>query len=265
MTIEIKSRENPHIKEFLKLKKSKSYRYRSCQIAVEGPNLVGEAVKAGLIPRVVFVTENYLKYDYEKLFGDNSVDSRILILTEAIFSYIAETDTPQTVAAIFPFNFNESAGKVDDTADPVLVLDHLQDPGNMGTIVRTAAAAGVARVFYSRGCTDPYSPKALRATAGAVFRILPLLEKNPSDLVSKLKKRGFQIVAATADSGEDYRSVDYTRPTALIVGNEAGGISENILDISDLRVTIPLKGEVESLNAAVAAGVLLFEIIRARA
>ncbi len=264
MEMNVTSRDNPYIKEYLKLKKNRSYRYKSGQIAVEGPNLVGEAIKAGLAPGVIFVTDNYLKSDYDQLFKDAPADTRLLILTEVLFSLIAETDTPQAVAAIFPYNFSESASQVDKTADPVLILDHLQDPGNVGTIIRTAVAAGVKRIYYTKGCADPFNPKALRATAGAVFRMMPLLEKDPVKLTAELQNKGFQVVASTAGSGKDYRTVDYHKPTVLVVGNEAGGISQEMLAAADISVTIPLPGEVESLNAAVAAGVLIFEIIRYR-
>lgn len=265
MKANVTSRDNPYIKEYLKLKKSRPYRNKSCQIAVEGPNLVKEALKAGLSPRALFVTDDYYKTELKDLLGSAPFPANLIVITEKLFKEIAETDTPQTVAAVFPFNFIKAENHPGGYYETVLILDHLQDPGNVGTIIRTAAAAGFERIYYTKGCADPYSPKALRATAGAIFRMMPLLEEDPLKLAAQLQNKGFQVIASTAGSGIDYRAVDYDKPTVLVIGNEAGGISPEMLNAADLLVTIPLPGEVESLNAAVAAGILIFEIIRCRA
>jgi TrmH family RNA methyltransferase len=119
----------------------------------------------------------------------------------------------------------------------------------------------VDTVYYASGCADPYSPKALRASAGAVFSIRVEYVDCLDAFVQDLKKGGVQLIASSPHSAISYRSVQYKRPLALLVGNEASGLSDEMLQAADLKVSIPLKGEVESLNASVAAAVLLFEII----
>ena len=264
MTITVTSRDNKYIKEYMKAKQSRRYRYKNCIIAVEGPNLVGEALKAGLEPEVVFFDTNYLKNGGRELSDALSVNVKQLILTEHIFNSIADTETPQAVAAIFPFNFEQAQKSNREASGPVLILDRLQDPGNLGTIIRTAVAAGVEKLYYTSGTTDPYSPKALRATAGLVFRLLPEPADDPLLLLSQLRQLGYQIMVASVSEGLDYREADYSRPTALVIGNEANGVSSKIIAETDYKINIPLAEGAQSLNAAVATGILLFEIIRCR-
>lgn len=264
MTITVTSRDNKYIKEYMKAKHSRRYRYKNSIIAVEGPNLVGEALKAGLEPEVVFFDTNYLNNGGRELSDALSVNVKQLILTEHIFNSIADTETPQAVAAIFPFKFEQAQNSNSEAKGPVLILDRLQDPGNLGTIIRTAVAAGVEKLYYTSGTTDPYSPKALRATAGLVFRLLPEPADDPLLLFSQLRQLGCQIMVASASDGLDYREADYSKPTALVIGNEANGVSSKIIAETDFKINIPLAEGAQSLNAAVATGILLFEIIRCR-
>ncbi len=190
---------------------------------------------------------------------------RQVVLDAGLFKSIAATETPRAVAAIIHFDFkerfrSERAGH----AKLVLVLDRIRDPGNMGTIIRTAAAAGVELIYYTSGSADPYSPKVLRATAGAIFAVQVEEARKPLNLIRDLKQEGLQLVAAAARSGCSYWSVDYGMPTALLIGSEADGIAEELSAEADYIVSIPLGGPVESLNAAVASAVIIYEIIRCR-
>ncbi len=264
MIITVTSRDNNYVKEYIKIKNSRRYRYKNCKIAVEGPNLVGEALKTGLEPEVVFFDAPYFNNDGRELSEALSGTVKQLILTEQLFNSIADTETPQAVAAIFPFKISQTDKSISETKGPVLILDRLQDPGNLGAIIRTAVAAGVEKVYFTSGTTDPYSPKALRATAGLVFRLLPEPVDDPLALLSQLRRTGYQIMVASANESLDYRKADYSKPTALVIGNEANGVSSKIIAETDFEINIPLLGGAQSLNAAVATGILLFEIIRCR-
>jgi TrmH family RNA methyltransferase len=264
MTVTITSRDNSYVKEYVKIKNSRRYRYKNSKIAVEGPNLVAEALKAGLEPEVVFFDVNYLNSGGRELSEVLPGNAKKLILADHVFKIIADTETPQAVAAIFSFKFAGPEINISMAKEPVLILDRLQDPGNLGTIIRTAVATGVGQVYFTAGTTDPYSPKALRSTAGFVFRLLPEPTDDPLLLLAQLRQIGYQILVTSANKGLDYRKADYSKPTVLVIGNEASGVSSKIIAEKDLEINIPLLGGVESLNVAVATGVLLFEIARSR-
>ena len=264
MTVTVSSRDNHYIKEFIKLKRSRRYRDKRLQLAVEGPNLVREALRAGFEAEVLFFTEAYYSRYASRILNRATGAVRVLLVNEQLFHLITDTNTPQEVAAIFNYP-DDTPGTIKEMIPaPAVILDQLQDPGNMGTIIRTAAAAGFKAAFYTPGSTDPYGPKSLRATAGAIFHLKPGQVQNPGELFHDLNQKGVQIIAASAGSGLDYRSADFSPPTALIIGNESRGVSGELLAKVDYEVTIPLEAGVESLNAAVAAGILLFEIMRSR-
>lgn len=257
----LSSPHNPLIATFNKLRENLGYRQKLGKIALEGPNLIKEAMKAGLTAETIFFTSRYYETDGKEWMTGIPASAKRYTLSESLFKRIADTETPQPVAAIFSFDYLQQQHLLGQTPSIAVILDSLQDPGNLGTIIRTAAAAGVDTVYYASGCTDPYSSKALRASAGAVFSIRVKYVDCLGVFVQDLKKSGVQLIASSPHATISYRSVHYKRPLALLVGNEASGLSDEMLQAADLKVSIPLKGEVESLNASVAAAVLLFEII----
>jgi RNA methyltransferase, TrmH family len=261
----LESPRNVLIKEYVKLQRSRRHRQKEGKIALEGPNLIRAAIQAGLIPEMLFFTRDYADGPGKDWLSRLPAASRQYILSEAAFKSIADTESPQAVAAVVPFRIEKQAGLKDAFVPQLsLILDRLQDPGNMGTIIRTAAAAGVERIYYISGSADPYSPKVLRATAGAIFEISMEPADDSGCLASALKGKGVQLVAGSSGSATCYWSADYCPPTALIIGNEAGGISPVLKAAADISVSIPLAGSVDSLNAAVASGIILYEIIRQR-
>ncbi len=262
LTVEIWSKDNPLVKEYIKLKRSRSYRKRSFRIAVEGPNLVFAALDAAYTPEILYFTRDFYHSVWLKLKVFHHKNVKELILDEKLFKYLADTETPQAVAAIFKYSYSNNDKSKVPLENPVLILDRISDPGNMGAIIRTAAAAGVDKIFYTAGSTDPFSPKALRATAGAIFQLPPEQISKPLELLSSLRQEGFQVVVSSAGDGHDYRNVDFSQKTALVIGNEAEGVSEKMRLAADIEITIPLQRKVESLNAAVASGILLFEMVR---
>ena len=260
----IDSLNNPLLKEFRRLLKSRRYRYKQQQIALEGPNLIEEALKAGLIPTVVFYGGDYNEDDKESLFSGLGPEVKRVEVAPHLFKKISDTENPQPVAAIVPFNPEDSAAVEVSSLQLVLLLDRIQDPGNMGTIIRTAAAAGVDALYYTSGSVDPYSQKVLRATAGTIFSLPIELIREPLTLIRNLKRQKMQLVAADAHSDQAYWSADYRQPTVLIIGNEAAGISPELIEETDFSIAIPLAENIDSLNASIAAGVILYEIIRQR-
>lgn len=261
MADHLSSPHNPLITTYNKLRENRRYRQKLGKIALEGPNLIREAMKAGLTAETIFFTSQYYENDGKEWMSDIPASVKRYTLSESLFKRIADTETPQPVAAIFCFDYPQQEHPLHQTSSIALILDRLQDPGNLGTIIRTAAAAGVDTVYYASGCADPYSPKALRSSAGAVFLIRVEYVDALGVFVQDLKKSGVQLIASSPHSTISYRSVQYKPPLALLVGNEASGLSDEMLQAADLKVSIPLKREVESLNASVAAAVLLFEII----
>lgn len=256
----LSSPHNPLIVTYNKLRENRRYRHKLGKIALEGPNLIREAIKAGLIAETVFFSSNYYETEGREWVATIPTSAKCYTLSESLFKHIADTETPQFIAAIFCFDYTLRL-PLSHIPSIALILDRVQDPGNLGTIIRTAAAAGADAVYYTAGCADPYSPKALRSSAGAVFSIRVEYVDCLAVFVQDLKKCGVYLIASSPHSNISYRSVQYKLPLALIVGNEASGLSAEMLNAADLKVSIPLKGKVESLNASVAAAVMLFEII----
>lgn len=260
----ISSLQNHLVKEYKKLAQSSRYRQKVQKIALEGPNLVMGALKNGFKPQVVFFTSDYYESGGEEWLAKLPADTMQAILPGPVFKNIADTETPQGVAAILPFNIEKNEKLPAEKANLILILDRLQDPGNMGTIIRTAAAAGVDLLYYTSGSVDPYSPKVLRSTAGTIFNVSLKHAGEPVTIINDLHGRGFKLVTACARANVPYWSADLKEPVALVIGNESSGISTEFEAAADIKVSIPLSGSVESLNAAVAAGVIIFEIIRQR-
>ena len=146
----------------------------------------------------------------------------------------------------------------------IVVLDRLQDPGNLGTIFRTAEGAGVTGIIMDRECVDIYNPKTIRSTMGSIYRMPFCYAANLADAISFLKERGIRTYAAHLEGARDYDEEDYCRPCAFLIGNEGNGLTKEIADLADNYIKIPMKGQVESLNAAIAASVLMFEAARQR-
>jgi len=177
-------------------------------------------------------------------------------LTDTVFEYVSDTKNPQGIMAVVKMKKYEKL-----TGDAFIILDRLQDPGNLGTIFRSAEAAGIDGILMSSDTVDVYNPKVVRSTMGAIFRV-PFMYTE--DLAGDMKKLGVTAYAAHLSGKNDYDQEDYKVPTAFIIGNESAGISEEIASSADRLIRIPMKGEVESLNASIAATVLMFELARQR-
>lgn len=261
---EITSIRNPLVKDYMRLASSKKYRSQKGEMALEGPHQFIEALNVGLKPRTVFSTPSYLASKGKAVLSGLPAETGILLLSDTLFSRMVETKTPQAVAGIFPFHELSAEELIRQKITLALLMDRLQDPGNMGTILRTATAVGAETVFYTPGTVDPYSPKVLRSTAGAIFHLKLALAGDPLKLLEQLKEKGLQILAATPGTGKCFWEVNLARPSLLITGNENSGVCSSLVGSVDKKITIPQAGPVKSLNAAVATGVILYEAYRQR-
>lgn len=262
--LEIRSSSNSYFKEYRRLAGSRKYRRSAGKLALEGPHLVEEALAAGLHPEVIFVTRSFLEEGGEKICSALLERTRRYLLSPSLFARLADTETPQEIAAIFPFREPDPAARPAGSLSLVMILERLQDPGNMGTIIRTAAAAGVDALFYGPGCVDPYSPKALRSSAGALFHLPPTAVEDPLSLVQLLQRSGMAVITTQPRSGHSFWEIDYRKKTAILIGSESSGLSPELVAASDFPVSIPQFSSLDSLNAAVAAAVIIYEALRQR-
>jgi RNA methyltransferase, TrmH family len=237
----------------------KKYRDRLGLYIAEGEKLVREAIRAGRAKTVVMREDFVGAFDRE--------DTAFVFMTGSLFSKIAQTETSQGILAIVEepdFDRASFLKAISANDSKVLVLDRLQDPGNIGTIIRTADAAGYAGMVVMKGSGDIFSPKVIRAAAGSLLRLPVYRADTEEDALSLLSEAGKTIIGTTPENGMDYDKADWSGGIALIIGNEGNGLSETFKAATHRNVKIPMNKEVDSLNAAVAAGILIYESIKER-
>ena len=267
----ITSSENPLIKEVLRLKQRK-HRENEGKYLIEGPHLVAEAVATGTaISTVIFRSSSLSQTapesedlrDHLKL-----ANVPMVALSDEAFDRLAETETPQGVMAIVARRDMAEdlffSGKERPGASNFLVLDRLQDPGNVGTAIRTADALGVAGVIVIKGTADVYNAKVVRAASGSLFRMPLLFLASGEAAIELLSNRGIRLAVAVPDGDKPLFRESLSEGAALVIGNEGGGVSEIFREAATLRVSIPMHPGVESLNAAAAASILMYEAARQR-
>ncbi|MCL2493071.1 MAG: RNA methyltransferase [Clostridiales bacterium] len=247
----VTSRDNAALKSARRLR-TKSGREKEGAFLAEGEKLIAEAVSAGLAPRLVLLRG--AEPEEFALSGEGG-EVRTLRITEALYDEIAGTVTPQAVMAVIEKPKNRNLPAFVGTA---LVLDRIQDPGNAGTMVRTAFAAGADAVLCVKGTADLWSDKAIRGAAGALFK-LPVIEGLSAEtVIGILREKGLSLFVLDA-GGVDYAEADLTGSLALVVGNEGSGPSEVFRGNADAQIGIPMREGSESLNAGAAAAVVLYE------
>jgi TrmH family RNA methyltransferase len=253
----ITSLTNPKIKLVRALQTHRRAREQERLFVIEGVRLAEEASRAQIAPHLVLHTDPLDARGRAALNQLARLGAPVEIVSPQVMASISDTETPQGLLAVLPSSFISHPSSFSFA----LVLDRLSDPGNLGTLLRTAAAAGVQAVFLAPGTVDVYNPKVVRAAVGAHFH-LPLVEASWDELRDPLSR--LVVWLAEAREGEAYDRVDWRQPCALVIGSEAEGPSEAARQFTPRRVHIPMPGPAESLNAAVAAGVLLFEVTRQR-
>ena len=254
---EIRSKDNRIVKRCEQLSMRK-YRDQFGLYLIEGENLLAEAVKNHARIETVLLREGCQKSLPQQ------VADRTFLLDAGIFDKLAQTVTSQGILAIV---VKEAARKEDFINLPgsnFIVLDRLQDPGNIGTILRTADAAGYKLAILMKGTADVYAPKVVRAATGSLFRMPVVSMASAKELAEFTGAAGKKLTATCLDARRWYYDEDLTHDIALIIGNEGNGISRDLIESSDIQIKIPMQGNIESLNAAVAAGVLMYEAMRGK-
>lgn len=255
----ISSKENPTYKSLVKLKKKK-YRDERGLYLIEGVKPLKDAIEAGCSLREVFQREGL---ERENLLQENDL-YRGYILSQALFDKVADTENSQGVLAVTEKNILNRGDFIKLfkserlKGSNIVLLDKLQDPGNIGTIIRTAEAAGYQGVIMTTGTTDPYAPKAARAAAGSLFRMPITTVDTEEEAVGIAKALNKRVAVSCLKGAENCFCADMSRDIVLAIGNEGNGVSPELIETADLRVKIPMEGNIESLNAAVAAGILMY-------
>ncbi len=250
----ISSNQNPSVKLARSLKDRKA-RVAEGKFLVEGAVMIREAVSCGLKMHMLFAREG------EEAFADE-MQGRcrdIYIVPDRLLTQICDTQTPQGVCAVF--SLPETAG-IDQLPDRIVALDGVQDPGNVGTIWRTADAAGFGAVIFGKGSADGWSPKVQRSSMGSGFRLKHMVSDDLADTLAELRGRGYRVIASLLDGDPFFEREDVGGKYVLIVGNEAKGISPAVRDQADVKLKLPMYGGAESLNAAVAAAIMMYDLVR---
>jgi TrmH family RNA methyltransferase len=232
------------------------------EVAIEGLHLLEEAIRSGLRLQSVFLSESALPRAH-KLLPQLSVHTEALLLPDDAFSSAVPTETPQGIAALVKIRQFALENLLQPEPALVVIAAGLQDPGNLGTIARSAEAFGATGVLFGERTVSPWNWKALRASAGSLFR-LPGLKIELSKAVTEIKNRGVRLLATSSHKGTLISQTDLSVPVALIVGNEGAGLPRDVLAQADEVVAIPHSRKVESLNAGIAASVILYEAARQR-
>jgi len=260
---EITSLANPIIKD-IKALTNKKDREESGTFMAEGLKLVIDALELGWTIRTLIYAKAAKGKPLVEQVAARTVAHGGLVLevSEKVLSSVTRRDNPQMVVGVFEQRWKSLAEIMPGAGETLVALDRVRDPGNLGTIIRTADAAGASAVLLIGDCTDPFSLETVRATMGSVFAV-PVVRASAEDFLAWQKRSGAQVVATHLAGAVDYRTVDYRKkPTVLLMGNEQSGLPENLAGSADRTVRIPQQGRADSLNLAIATAVMLFEARR---
>jgi len=257
----ITSTANQQVKQLVQLNKKAKLRNERDIFVVEGPKMFGEVPKERM--EKAYFAESFFEKNFagapEKLQGISYE-----VVQDSVFKVMCDTQTPQGVLCLvkqYHYKLEELLGK---EAPLFLVLENLQDPGNLGTMMRTAEGVGVTGVILSKGSVDIYNPKTIRSTMGSIYRVPFLYAEDLQEVLEILRQRGVRSYAAHLEGKETYDREDYRGGTAFLIGNEGNGLSEELTRAADTYIRIPMEGQLESLNASVAAAILMYEAYRQR-
>lgn len=249
----ITSKDNDTIK-FLKKLKDKKYRDQENAYIIEGAKLIKEAIQENIKIKMVILCDGCS--------AENAIDSDLkyeiakyecICVSEKIFLGLTNVVNPQGILAVVEKNNNTN--EIDYNDNLFLILDDLQDPGNMGTILRTADSINLKQIIVSKGSADVYNPKVVRSTMGAIFRIKVIESDDLSKTIKEMKKHKIKVAATSLQTDKSIYDINYEK-TAIVIGNEANGVSDKVLETVDKKIKIPMAGKTESLNASVATAIV---------
>lgn len=257
--MEITGIQNPLVKNAAELKQKK-YRQQKGLFLAEGLRTVEEAVNANAAEIIFYLA---IENERTRLILEKAAAQQIKLVcvSENVMKKIADTETPQGIIAVSKIQKTKleslfSKGKM------LLVLDRVSDPGNLGTMLRTADAAGIGGLVLLKGCTDIYAPKTVRASMGSIFHLPVIDGLEEVDFIENAKNAGYSLLVTCLDGADNLYKADLGGRIAFVMGNEANGVSSGLLTAADKKVYIPMEGRAESLNVAMAAGIVMFEALR---
>lgn len=255
----ITSKDNEIIKNIRKLKEKK-YRDANNEYLIEGIKLIKEAVEEKAKIKLIVVCEESIE--------DGDIDQKLLYeiakydciyVNKKVFSILTDVQNPQGILAVIEKKNNEE--DINYKEDIIVVLDGIQDPGNLGTILRTIDSVGLSQVIVSKETADSYNPKVVRSTMGAIFRVNVIESEDLLQTLKNLKKHKYKIMSTSLETNNSIYDVEYNKKV-IVIGNEANGVSKNVLEYADEKIKIPMLGKTESLNASVATSIILYEYVR---
>lgn len=255
----ISSKDNEFIKHVKKLK-DKKYREQSNEYVIEGIKLVEEAInEKAKIKQIVICEECTKTQEISKKLMYEIASFDCIYVTENVFNNITEVKNPQGILAVIERKNSEN--EINYNEDIIVALDGIQDPGNLGTILRTVDSIGLKQILVSKETADVYNPKVVRSTMGAIFRVKVIECEDLEKTLKEIKKHKYEIVVTSLQTNESIYDIEYNKKV-IVIGNEANGVSKEIQEMADKKVKIPMLGKTESLNASVATGVVLYEYVR---
>lgn len=255
----ITSTSNSQVKNLVQLKKKSKVRKQQHVYVVEGIRMFREAPADRM--EQIYVSETFISDPEHK----NMLKGKTFeVLSDTVFSYVSDTKTPQGILCLMKMQEYTLEGLLKRKNGTWLILENVQDPGNLGTMFRTGEGAGISGVIMDGATADIYNPKTIRSTMGSIYRVPFYVTEDLAETVKKLKDSGIRTYAAHLEGSVCYDEPDYTSGCAFLIGNEGNGLTEEMTLLADTRIHIPMEGQLESLNAAMAAGILMYEAKRQR-
>ena len=255
----ITGRANPQIKNIMRLVKKADERRRQGIFLVEGIRMFEETPQGQITE--VWVSESFLNREENR---NRLAGSEYHAVSDAVFKQLSDTQTPQGILCMVRMPRYRLSDLMGQGQPHLLLLETIQDPGNLGAMFRTAEGAGVTGIIMNRTCVDVFSPKTIRSTMGSIFRMPFYIADHLEETVCELKQRKITVYAAHLNADKYYDTFDYRQGCAFLIGNEGAGLSEKTAALADGYLRIPMEGRLESLNAAMAAGILMYEVNRQR-
>ena len=256
----IKSKDNDKVKYTKSLLKTK-FRNKEKKFIIEGYRILTLALECDAELEYVFINEDFEKKQEHKSFLTllEKKGIKIYKTPNKIFLEMVDTENTQWILGVLKYKERNLVDNISKNHKFVLILDRIQDPGNMGTIIRTADSAGVDAIILLKGCVDIYNPKVIRSTMGSIFD-MNIIHATQDEALDFLKQNEFDIVSSYLHTDNYYNETTYQGKIALVIGNEANGINDDLISKSDKLIKIPIYGKAESLNAAISAAILMYEI-----
>lgn len=255
----ITSKDNETIKNIKKLK-DKKFRDEAGVYVIEGIKMIKEAIEEKASIKKIVICEECLKAgDIEQKILYEIAKYDCIYVNSKVYNSLTDVVAPQGILAVIAKP--KKGTKIDYDQDIILALDGIQDPGNLGTILRTADSVNLKQILVTKNTADAYNPKVVRSTMGAILRIKIIETEDLAKTLKEAKKNKFKIVATSLDTNDSIYDISYNKKV-IVIGNEANGVSKEIQELADNRVKIPMLGKTESLNASVATGIMLYEYVR---